>query len=160
MDPYVRWCPKPDCGTMLRAESLDVKYLTCHVCKEKVCFNCNEKWHPKISCERASDKSYSNWSMRKKNVDKCPNCKLRIEKESGCNHMTCWYCKYEFCWICKAEAFEGSGHFDPYSWNGCGAAMLDDDLNPRDYIRIRNKKRSLMCCICFMIPFMLLFITP
>ena len=86
-----------------------------------MCFECNEVWHPKMTCEKAQEKSYGKWSSKKKNVDKCPHCKMRIEKESGCNHMTCWYCKYEFCWICKGEAYEGNGHFDPYSWNGCGA---------------------------------------
>lgn len=29
----------------------------------------------------------------------CPNCKVLIYKEEGCNHMIC-PCGCEFCWVC------------------------------------------------------------
>ena len=31
----------------------------------------------------------------------CPGCGRTIEKNGGCNHMTCRACKTEFCWICR-----------------------------------------------------------
>ena len=30
----------------------------------------------------------------------CPQCGVNIEKNDGCNHMTCHHCKHDFCWIC------------------------------------------------------------
>ena len=41
-----------------------------------------------------------NWILA--NTKKCPLCMVRIEKNQGCNHMTCRNkgCKHEFCWVC------------------------------------------------------------
>ena len=33
---------------------------------------------------------------------RCPRCKSPIEKNGGCNHMTCKYCANEFCWLCQS----------------------------------------------------------
>lgn len=35
-----------------------------------------------------------------KNTKQCPFCGAAIEKNKGCNHMTCTSCGYEFCWLC------------------------------------------------------------
>lgn len=35
-----------------------------------------------------------------KNAKLCPNCKVPIEKNNGCDHMTCKNCPHEFCWLC------------------------------------------------------------
>lgn len=40
---------------------------------------------------------------RKKICKRCPNCRVNIEKNDGCDHMTCTHCGYEFCWFCKRE---------------------------------------------------------
>ena len=45
-------------------------------------------------------------------LKQCPNCKFWVEKNEGCDHMTC-RCKYEFCYVCggkynrcKCQGFE------------------------------------------------------
>ncbi|KAL2265816.1 hypothetical protein VTJ83DRAFT_6916 [Remersonia thermophila] len=47
--------------------------------------------------EEASEKTV------KKTTKPCPGCKAPIEKNNGCQHMTCSKCKHEFCWDCMAD---------------------------------------------------------
>ena len=37
------------------------------------------------------------------NAKRCPRCSSPIEKNSGCNHMTCRRCCNEFCWLCMSD---------------------------------------------------------
>mmetsp|Transcript_32887 Transcript_32887/g.47510 ORF Transcript_32887/g.47510 Transcript_32887/m.47510 type:complete len:1304 (-) Transcript_32887:148-4059(-) len=37
------------------------------------------------------------------NTKRCPRCNTPIEKDEGCNHMSCRKCRKEFCWICMQD---------------------------------------------------------
>lgn len=60
------------------------------------------------------------WIMN--NTKKCPKCGNAIEKNKGCNHMTC-KCKYEFCWYCLEECTNPCDHFKKCK---AGAKWFDD----------------------------------
>lgn len=39
----------------------------------------------------------------RKNSQKCPSCRVNIEKNDGCNKMICLKCKTKFCWLCLSS---------------------------------------------------------
>ena len=63
------------------------------------------------------------------NTKNCPKCQRPIEKNQGCNHMTCNMCKYEFCWMCMGD------------WKDHGSAT-GGYYKCNKYEEIKNKKDS------------------
>ena len=132
-DPNIRWCIRPDCDNFIKG-SPDKPKLTCS-CGEIICFNCSRKWHEGKTCEELMDLEYESYRL-KNNVIKCPKCQSRIEKISGCNHITCTRCRYEFCWICSRKY--SKRHYKPYNIFGCPGMMY------RTFQRDKNFKKKLL----------------
>ena len=53
---------------------------------------------------------YKGWADAA-NSHYCPKCKFRVEKNQGCNHMTCALCRHEWCWLCGMDYYF-KGHWD------------------------------------------------
>ena len=105
--PDVRWCPRPGCGTAMVGES-ENPLMRCpnERCGFSTCFNCREEWHADATCDEfqqwkrensQADERFQRWSND--HAKPCPKCTMPIEKNGGCNHVTC-RCKHEFCWLC------------------------------------------------------------
>ena len=107
-DPFVRWCPKPDCKGY-DIGSLKKNQLVCNVCEYNFCYYCSEAWHPKEKCKAGADKEMDQWA-KSHGLKYCPNCRRKVEKNLGCDHMTCLKCRYEWCWLCGDRY--SSGHFE------------------------------------------------
>ncbi|KAI9478377.1 MAG: hypothetical protein EXX96DRAFT_245687 [Benjaminiella poitrasii] len=108
---FLRWCPAPDCeyaiecGVPSTSLGSIVPTVECK-CSCRFCFGCGlddhqpcicilvKKWLQK--CE--DDSETANWISA--HTKECPKCHSTIEKNGGCNHMTCRKCRYEFCWVC------------------------------------------------------------
>lgn len=100
-DPLVRFCPNQYCRLQLRADNLNVRKLTCPDCQESICFRCREEWHGyDTSCESNLQNKLERWAVDRGDVSFCPVCQTKIQKDGGCNHITCPFCRYEFCWLC------------------------------------------------------------
>lgn len=73
------------------------------------CFLCDGEDHRPTSCKdiqkwlekNSSESANANWLLV--NTKPCPACRVHIEKNQGCNHMTCRSCRHEFCWLCFHE---------------------------------------------------------
>jgi len=104
-----RTCPNADCAHGIVLDNCcNVDEVTCTACDTSFCPNCNDEPHEGMTCEEFQRKRHAErWGEAKdymKNETKqCPYCLVWIEKNGGCNHMTCHHCRGEFCWLCFGE---------------------------------------------------------
>eukprot|EP00466_Bigelowiella_natans_P013195 jgi/Bigna1/87465/estExt_fgenesh1_pg.C_200191 len=120
-----RWCITPNCEGILRKKTGSRKGGVTHSLHDRQPVNYAKPRFAGIAGTLSIEAHH--------NVKKCPQCRADIEKNSGCNHMTCYQCKYEFCWICGGKYT--SNHFAPYNIFGCAnlqdgecACFGDDNL--------------------------------
>jgi len=130
----LRWCPSPDCSSVIRVQHVESRPVTCR-CNHTFCFACGNNWHEPVRCNLLrkwikkcdDDSETSNWIAA--NTKECPKCKATIEKDGGCNHMVCKnsHCKTEFCWVCL-------GQWEPHgtSWYNCNRYDEDEAKAARD----------------------------
>jgi len=88
-----------------RSESCRKVYgleVQCPTCKRASCFDCGSVWHEGQSCKQAEEAGLISWTVGR-DVGRCPRCRSMIEKNAGCNHMTCSICRFQFCWICTRK---------------------------------------------------------
>ncbi|CAG8625519.1 11597_t:CDS:2 [Ambispora gerdemannii] len=102
-----RWCKNPECGSgQEHTTGDDEPIMTCNACRSKSCFTHDVPWHENHTCAEFAEKietvqTAANQAYHDRWTKKCPECKMAIEKNKGCDHMRC-YCGYEFCWLCLA----------------------------------------------------------
>ncbi|CAL1288271.1 unnamed protein product [Larinioides sclopetarius] len=102
----VSYCPSPDCPMIFRISN-DGTVFQCPICNNSICTQCKELFHYGMSCswnkicKGDEDYSLKMWMEADPEGRKtCPSCSAPIEKNGGCNHMTCWKCKCHMCWLC------------------------------------------------------------
>ncbi len=118
---HLKFCPYPSCTYTVSCPSaatksslvMQVPIVTCGASNTHVfCFGCPiDTDHRPVICPVAKmwlqkcrdDSETANWI--KSNTKECSKCQSTIEKNGGCNHMTCKKCKYEFCWVCMGESY-------------------------------------------------------
>ena len=117
-----RWCPQPGCELAVEYPGGGVIEVLCPCPNNSqphfFCFGCGMEAHRPASCKDAkrwveknsTEAENVTWIMA--NTKQCPKCHLNIEKNQGCNHMTCRKqtggCGHEFCWLCL-EAWSEHG---------------------------------------------------
>ena len=99
-DKNKKLCPHVGCDSFLQ-KSDKTKYVECEN-GHKYCFECLSPPHKNKKCKNKNEKKFLKWTKGKR-VKRCPNCQMYVERNEGCNHMTCAYCDYQWCWICEQQ---------------------------------------------------------
>jgi len=139
----LKFCPYPSCSwtvscsTAASKSSLTTIVPSVHCgasVDHKFCFGCPiEGDHRPVICAVAKlwlkkcqdDSETANWI--KSNTKECDKCHSTIEKNGGCNHMTCKKCKYEFCWVCMGPWTEHGT-----AWYSCNRYNETSGVEARD----------------------------
>eukprot|EP00349_Pseudokeronopsis_sp_Brazil_P006337 CAMPEP_0202969920 /NCGR_PEP_ID=MMETSP1396-20130829/15821_1 /ASSEMBLY_ACC=CAM_ASM_000872 /TAXON_ID= /ORGANISM="Pseudokeronopsis sp., Strain Brazil" /LENGTH=406 /DNA_ID=CAMNT_0049697995 /DNA_START=211 /DNA_END=1431 /DNA_ORIENTATION=+ len=104
----VRWCPFTGCDYCVEYQDMGVTDVLCQ-CGNWFCFKCGNESHKPVDCDKTKQWMIKNsnesenitWILA--NTKSCPKCQKPIEKNQGCNHMTCKMCTFEFCWLCLGD---------------------------------------------------------
>ena len=106
MDEFI-WCSNVKCQMGQFNEGGEANNIvTCRSCRHKTCFTHKTPWHAGLTCQEhdltigGELKASLHWLHQ--NTKTCPKCSSQIEKNDGCDHMTCIKCQHEFCWCCLA----------------------------------------------------------
>jgi len=134
----LKWCPAPncvyavDCNIKERQLQQIVPSVQCK-CGHNFCFGCTLNEHQPAPCglvkrwlkKCEDDSETANWISA--NTKECPKCHSTIEKNGGCNHMTCRKCRNEFCWMCMGVWSEHGT-----SWYNCNRFEEKSGQDARD----------------------------
>ncbi|KAI6166007.1 hypothetical protein EDD17DRAFT_1774563 [Pisolithus thermaeus] len=144
-NPNLKYCPYPSCtytvscptAASKSALTTVVPIVTCGADASpphRFCFGCPiESDHRPVICPVAKmwlkkcrdDSETANWI--KSNTKECSHCQSTIEKNGGCNHMTCKKCKHEFCWVCMGPWSEHGT-----AWYSCNRYDEKAGVDARD----------------------------
>lgn len=109
-NPNFHQCPRPGCP---QGQIADGTIFNCTFCGGLFCIIHRSEWHTGETCQEYDDRISGRRTRREevatvqtieRTTRQCPNseCRVRIEKDDGCDHMTCQQCKHQFCWLCLA----------------------------------------------------------
>ncbi|KAH3681019.1 hypothetical protein WICPIJ_008027 [Wickerhamomyces pijperi] len=124
-----KWCPAPDCKGIVEVLNMSevkdlvnegkIPFVRCGSEGHQFCVSCLFENHSPAPCQitknwitKCKDDSETvKWILT--NTQTCPRCETSIEKNGGCNHMTCKKCRHEFCWICLGDwKLHGSSYYN------------------------------------------------
>ncbi len=94
-DRHLVQCVGPDCDQVIQIMRLQAHDVECRKCGTVFCSSCSAEGHQPATCQqvRMWDKKNSdegeNMTWIQANTKPCPKCHVNIEKNQGCNHMTC-----------------------------------------------------------------------
>ena len=127
-------CPFIDCDELVDVTDIQKSSVICgmgHVfCSE--CRKIGGHNRPDSICNKSELNLDLLNELKKKNPTRiyinykqCPECKVLIEKNDGCNEMKCLNCGFVFCWLCLREYTDN--HYSIYNVKGCPGMRFETE---------------------------------
>ena len=119
-------CPFVDCDELVDVTTIQEGNVICEVghvfCKDCLKIGGHSKNNSickknELNLDLFNEVKQNNPSNVYQNYKQCPECKVLIEKNDGCNQMKCLNCGYSFCWLCLREYTYN--HYSIYNVKGC-----------------------------------------
>jgi hypothetical protein len=133
-------------GIVLLADDAGSSEASCSLCACSFCATCDLPPHLPATCdlvakweekggylETGKPAEVEARKLKHLTTRPCPRCGVRIEKNGGCPHMTCFQvsCKYEFCWECGGPFHTVVSCSRPRIVADAGSVLAFDDLDKR-----------------------------
>ncbi|XP_053316767.1 E3 ubiquitin-protein ligase RNF217 isoform X2 [Spea bombifrons] len=152
MDSSTKPCPQCKHFTTFKRKAhvpnlskSEIKFkIQCPSCQFIWCFKCHSPWHEGVNCReyKKGDKLLRHWAGEiehgQRNAQKCPKCKVHIQRTEGCDHMTCSQCNTNFCYRC-GERYRQLRFFGDHTSNlsifGCKYRYLPERPHVRRLVR-------------------------
>ncbi|CAE6449965.1 unnamed protein product [Rhizoctonia solani] len=91
------WCKNPVCTSgQVHKPGPAQPIVVCNTCRQKSCYIHDRPWHEGVTCEeydiklrKYEEQDRATRTYLVKNTKSCPKCKRKIERNGGCDHMTC-----------------------------------------------------------------------
>lgn len=106
LDYYERVSKEYMAGSPEECRALEAKYGMVNI----------ERFVARYRLEQQAQAKFEVW--RESNAIACPGCQQAIQKDEGCNHMTCLACLTHFCYLCRHVISSSNPYFhyrDPNS---------------------------------------------
>lgn len=99
------YCVNSTCSTFLgssQGRSSRDRNVFCHKCKTSTCAKCKGDTHEEADCAAHAAGILLRQLAINSKWQTCPGCKAIVEKNQGCNHITC-RCGAQFCYLCSCK---------------------------------------------------------
>eukprot|EP01017_Pseudomicrothorax_dubius_P024137 TRINITY_DN25692_c0_g1_i1.p1 TRINITY_DN25692_c0_g1~~TRINITY_DN25692_c0_g1_i1.p1 ORF type:complete len:247 (+),score=22.13 TRINITY_DN25692_c0_g1_i1:50-742(+) len=102
-------CLTPNCEGLGVLSNLTYE---CSLCSQTWCTRCKVD-HKGFTCEqyehlKKDDNSLLEY-LKSSSAKRCPHCNMVIEKNGGCNHVTCRNCNKHICWFTNCLVYFETG---------------------------------------------------
>jgi hypothetical protein len=171
-DGDYRHCLSTECDAgQVHVGGSDEPIFRCQACGHKHCVACESLWHENETCEQYQQRHQEEQRLRQEQeqlneqsravVDQiskpCPRCKVPIEKNNGCDHMTCGgfsrieylimiltiptgtRCRHQFCWRCFADYREIYSHGNQQHKESCRWYRPIEEPEPEAELREQER---------------------